>query len=632
MQQPATGTGPGATQRIAILPDDLADQIAAGEVVERPASVVKELLENAIDAGARRISVEIESGGVARLRVVDDGEGMTHADAVLSVRRHATSKLRTREDLSAIRTLGFRGEALPSIASVCRFSLITRARAESEGEHAGTRIDIEGGSSPRVTVIGAAPGTVIEARELFFNVPARLKFLKSRATETGHVANVVTRAGLAYPGIAFTLIADKRRTRELLPVKTFAERAKAVLVGEPLTCFEDSAEGVRIEAALGAPERARAGASGLHLLINGRPVRDASLARAIAYAYGSVLPPGRYPAGALHLTLDPSVVDVNVHPQKLEVRFANARPTFDIVTKLVARHLGTSAWRGPPRVPATFWEERLGLTPRSAEPNAAASPERPAATIPYGESATESADGNADWGLSEGHVRVADARVADARVNARADAQGTAAQEPEQALLPGAPGFFGSLRFLGQTQRTLLVCEGRDALYILDQHAADERVRYDRLRRARMARAMATQRLLFPERVELSEDEASLIDQCREELAQTGLECTLLGPRTVAVHTVPSLLASAPPERLLREVLEELERRGERAFSDAIDMALATMACHAAIRAGDALSREQVEGLLRNLDEVSDFSGHCPHGRPVLHDVSFADLLRKLGR
>jgi DNA mismatch repair protein MutL len=594
------------------------------------------LLENAIDAGARRIVVEIESGGVARVRVVDDGEGMNHADAVLSIRRHATSKLRTREDLAAIRSLGFRGEALPSIASVCRFSLITRAREHAANEHAanehaadehaadehaGTRIDIEGGSEPKVTTVGAATGTIIEARDLFFNMPARLKFLKSRATETGHVANVVTRAALAYPALAFTLFADKRRTREFLPAKSFGERAQAVLIGEPLTRFEDEAGGVRIEAALGAPERARAGASGLHLLINGRPVRDNALARAIAYAYGSVLPPGRYPAGALHMTLDPSVIDVNVHPQKLEVRFANARATFDTVTKLIAKHLGTSAWRGPVRTPATFWEERLGLGLPSVDDTRPSNDRAPVEPAPYA-AQPKAADGNDAWGIGEAYVGVAEARA-------------IAPQPPErpaQALLPGAPGFFGALRFLGQTQRTLLICEGADALYIIDQHAADERVRYDRLHRARQARAMATQRLLFPERVELSEDEAALIEASRAELAEAGLECTLLGARTIAVHTVPTLLASAPPERLLRDVLDELERRGERAYSDAIDMALATMACHAAIRADDALSREQVEGLLKNLDQVSDFSGHCPHGRPVLHSVPFADLLRKLGR
>lgn len=618
MPYPDQSPGPSARARIAILPDDLADQIAAGEVVERPASVVKELLENAIDAGARRIVVEIESGGVARVRVVDDGEGMSREDAVLSIRRHATSKLRTRDDLAAIRSLGFRGEALPSIASVCRFSLTTRAREHDAADQAGTRIEIDGGSEPRVSPIGAATGTIVEARDLFFNVPARLKFLKSRATETGHVANVVTRAALAYPALAFTLFADKRRTREFLPAKTFSERARSVLVGEPLTAFEDEAQGVRIEAALGAPERARAGASGLHLLINGRPVRDSSLARAIAFAYGSVLPPGRYPAGALHLTLDPSVVDVNVHPQKLEVRFANARATFDLVTKLIARHLGTSAWRGPARTPATFWDERLGLSTFATQPESAGP--QPTAPVPYAAPAP-STDGNDAWGIGEGYVGVAEARAALAP-----------SPQPAQALLPGAPGFFGSLRFLGQTQRTLLVCEGADALYIIDQHAADERVRYDRLQRARQAGSMATQRLLFPERVELSEDEATLIDASRAQLAEVGLECTLIGARTIAVHTVPMLLSGAPPERLVRDVLDELERRGERAFSDALDMALATMACHAAIRAGDALSREQVEALLKNLDEVSDFSGHCPHGRPVLHNVPFADLLRKLGR
>jgi DNA mismatch repair protein MutL len=619
---PNTAGDTAGEPRIRVLDDALADQIAAGEVVERPASIVKELIENAIDAGARRIHVEIEAGGVASVRVVDDGHGMGPTDAALCVRRHATSKLRTRQDLSAIRTLGFRGEALPSIASVSRFSLITRPR---EGEAAGTRIEIDGGAEPRIASIGAAVGTIVEARDLFFNLPARLKFLKSRATETGNVANVVTRAALAYPAIGFVLISDKRRMRELMPAKAFAERVSAALVGESLSAFEAEAEGIRIEAALGAPERARAGATGLHLLINGRPVRDQALARAIAFAYGSVLPPGRYPSGALHLWLDPSVVDVNVHPQKLEVRFANARATFDAVTRLVAKKLGTTAWGGL-RPAQPYWQERLGLAPLQhdgAQPSAWGVAEK---------GPVAAGDGNDAWGLGDIVARARGEQASEQPPAAGPPTGSAPNAPPAPALLPGTAGFFGSLRVLGQAQRTLLVCEGGDALYILDQHAADERVRYDKLRRGYAERSIAVQRLLFPERVECSEQDAALVDASSAELAAIGLECSLLGPSTVAVHSVPALLANAAPARLLRDVIEELDRRGERAFSDAIDMALATMACHASIRAGDLVPREQAEQLLKNLDAVSDFAGHCPHGRPILHSVPFSDLLRKLGR
>jgi DNA mismatch repair protein MutL len=616
---PSTVGDSESEPRIRVLDDALADQIAAGEVVERPASIVKELIENAIDAGARRVHVEIEAGGVASVRVVDDGHGMGASDAALCVRRHATSKLRTRQDLSAIRTLGFRGEALPSIASVSRFTLITRPR---EGD-TGTRVDIDGGAEPRVASIGAAIGTIVEARDLFFNLPARLKFLKSRATETGNVANVVTRAALAYPTIGFVLISDKRRMRELLPAKSFAERVAAALVGESLSAFEAEAEGLRIEAALGAPERARAGATGLHLLINGRPVRDQALARAVAFAYGSVLPPGRYPSGALHLTLDPNLIDVNVHPQKLEVRFANARATFDAVTRLIAKKLGTVAWSGSLRPSQPYWQERLGLTPQQSSMPPTA----------WGVAEKGGSQSNDAWGLGELEPARRDALSSLEALAPRMPPAAPAAQStPGPALLPGSAGFFGSLRVLGQAQRTLLVCEGSDALYILDQHAADERVRYDKLRRGYAERSIAVQRLLFPERVECSEQDAALVDASRAELSAIGLECSLLGPATVAVHSVPALLASAAPARLLRDVIEELERRGERAFSDAIDMALATMACHASIRAGDVVPREQAEQLLRNLDGVSDFAGHCPHGRPILHSVPFGDLLRKLGR
>jgi DNA mismatch repair protein MutL len=596
---------------IRVLDDALCDQIAAGEVVERPASVVKELLENAVDAGATRVQVEVYDGGCGRIRVVDDGTGMSPEDARLSLRRHATSKLRAIEDLQAIATLGFRGEALPSIASVSRLRLTTRPRDALSG----TQLDVEGGGEARVTETGCAPGTAVEVRDLFYNVPARLKFLKSRPTESGHIAAVCTRMALANPALALTLTNEGRTARQFPRGASFTERVQAVFAGESLVELEGERSGVRFFAALGAPERARNGAAALHLFVNGRPIRDPSLARAVAYAYGGVLPPGRYPVGALCLELPPDQVDVNVHPQKFEVRFRDSRAVFDTVTRLLARQLGTSAWGGPARRGADYWDQRLRAVATSPSSTPATEPGSTPAEAP--ELAVTHAD---PWGLAEGIAPFGPSTTP----------APVAVDPPQQPLL--TQGFFGGLRFLGQVRRMLLVCEGQDALYIIDQHAADERIRFDHLRRAYEARDVKTQRLLFPERVTCTEVEAALCDAHTEALAQVGLECNLLGPNTIAVHTVPALLARAAPERLVRGMLAELEREGGRAFSAAVDRALATMACHGAIRAGEALSFEQAEALLRNLDTVHDFGGHCPHGRPIAHTLPLDDLERRLGR
>ncbi|HJL19170.1 MAG TPA: DNA mismatch repair endonuclease MutL [Sandaracinaceae bacterium LLY-WYZ-13_1] len=607
--------------RIRVLEDALADQIAAGEVVERPASVVKELLENAVDAGASTVSIEIEAGGTRDIRVTDDGEGMSAEDAALAVRRHATSKIARLEDLTAIATLGFRGEALPSIASVSRFELLTRPR-EAVG---GTRVRIEGGGPPELREIGCAPGTTVRVHDLFYNVPARRKFLKSKGTESARVTAVCRQVALAHPGLRLTLRRDGRRGLELLPASTYAERAAMVIGGERLEGVEGRRGGVTVEAMLAAPERARAGAGGLELFVNRRPVKDRALARAVAFAYGSVLPPGRYPVGVVYVDVDPTEVDVNVHPQKAEVRFARGREVLDAVTRILAAGLGTSAWSGPASRGGGYWSQRLGAAP---PPGGAPSGSRagPGSTgVDAARADSMGAGVEADpWGLAPA-VGVAEAGPA---------SMGAPPVEPEagqRALLEG-PGFFAGLRVLGQVRKMLIVCEGPDGLHVIDQHAADERVRYDQLRRSHRARDVAVQRLLIPERVEVTEEEAQLCEERREALLAVGLDVTRLGDATVAVHGVPALVKRASPERLLRDVLTELTRSGERAFGDAVDMALATMACHGAIRAGDPLSPDECRALLKAMDAVEDFGGHCPHGRPVVHSLRFDELERRLGR
>jgi DNA mismatch repair protein MutL len=601
------------------LPSDLANQIAAGEVVERPASVVKELVENALDAGATRVRVEIDHGGTTAIRVVDDGEGMEEDDARLALERHATSKIDRIEDLLAIATFGFRGEALPSVGSVSRLTLTTRVRARAEG----VELVVEGGGQPRGRPCGCAPGTTVEVRDLFFNVPARRKFLKSTATESAHVGETLLFAALARPDVTFVLARDGRVAREYLRVQSRAERAKQAIVDEALETCVAARGPLRIEAHLGAPERARAGAVGLHLFVNGRPVKDRQLARAVAQGYGSVLEPGRYPVGVLYLDLPPELVDVNVHPQKAEIRFADARGVFDAVTRELNAALG-KAFAVPPLGPMPYarafnaWRANGGA---SANASWHLPPSGPLAPPPP-EALSGAAVPEADpWSLGP---------VAPSSVAPLAGAV-LAAVPAEVPGLFSERGFYARLRFVGQVRATFLVCEGDDGLYVLDQHAAAERVTFDRLRKAYAARQVASQRLLGGEIVELLPAEVAALEENADAVSALGLELRAVGVSAVAVHAVPALVARAAPARLVRDLVAEVSRAAGRPFGGAADLVLATMACHGSARAGDALSREEAEALLRALDGV-DFSGHCPHGRPVVTRIAFDELERRVGR
>jgi len=617
--------------RIRRLPSDLANQIAAGEVVERPASVVKELVENALDAGATRVKVELEQGGVVLVRVSDDGEGMGADDAVLALERHATSKIASKDDLFALHTFGFRGEALPSVASVSRLRLLTRARGTFEG----TEVVVEGGAAPRARPAGAAEGTSVEVRDLFFNVPARRKFLKSTGTEAAHVTEAMLLAALARPDVSFFLVRDGRAAREWLRVATRRERAAQAIDGEALQPCIGERGPMRVEAYLAAPERARAGTVGLHLLVNGRPVRDRPLARAVAQAYGSVLEPGRYPVGVVYVEVPPDRVDVNVHPQKAEVRFADGRALLDAVTRelhaALARAfslpaLGAGRPWATPRPPAVSGEP---LTTRFvADPSAPSS----SLDVPVSFASSPVSSSSLDpWQLAPSTDEPSTQRSLAERV-----AGGPAAGSPwpSPAAAPGLferTAFYASLEFFAQVRATWLVCGGPDGLYVLDQHAAAERVTFHRLRRAFASRALTTQRLLLPEVVELLPAEVATLEERAGDVAALGVELRAVGPNAVAVHAVPALLVRASPERIVRDLVAELGRAAQRPFGDAADLVLATMACHGSIRAGDAISREEAVALLRALDDI-DFAGHCPHGRPVVTRIGYDELERRVGR
>lgn len=671
---------------IEVLPAALASQIAAGEVVERPANALKELLENSLDAGANRCDVEIEGGGITLLRLSDDGCGMAPDDAALCVQRHATSKLKRFEQLQELSSFGFRGEALPTLSSVSRFVLRTRSR-----EHdTGTEVRIEGGQPPEVRPAGMAVGTLVEMRDLFYNVPARRKFLRSSGTESGHIAEVVDAAALATPNVTFTLMRDGRRAREWLRVQTRSERVAQVLPDEPLAPCVGERGPLSVEAYLGRPERARAGANALRFFCNGRPIRDRALLHAVARAYGSVLERGRYPRGVVYLDLPSRLVDVNVHPQKAEVRFADAHAVCDALYHIVSRQLshafgtaslsaarqqpqpaapqeppappqvegapaGAAAPVAPsdgvsaafdPRLSETALEEPSSRAPSSGQAEArgvswGASDHRRVPRLPYlplGGSRSSGERGSPppssaqqlplDAEHSPGVQRLpVDAGLAPTGIGESRPASDALLPKREQS--PGDIAWKG-LRLVGQARACYWICEGDTGLYVLDQHAAAERVTFHRLRQQYLAKTVASQALLFPTTLRLEPRETESLEQHLPTIERLGFELRLHSETTVSVHRVPQLLASASPERLVRDLLDELSANG-REFSEAVDTVLATMACHGSVRAGERMSREEAQALLLALDEV-DFSGHCPHGRPVVMFTPWAELERRVGR
>jgi len=580
------------TARIRLLPDTLVNQIAAGEVVERPASVVKELVENALDAGAREIRIETREGGRRLIRVSDDGEGMGPEDARAALARHATSKIRDLADLHAVATYGFRGEALPSISSVSRMRLVTR-RA---GDLAATEIAITGGAIEREGEAGAPAGTLIEVADLFFNTPARLKFLKSAAVEASHAADAVERIALARPATGFTLRQGDRIALDVRPVGSLAERVGDVLGPElagALIPFELDAWGIAASGFLSRPDRTFAAARAIHFFVNDRPVRDRTLLHALLSAAREAIPADRFPAAVLHLRLTPEAVDVNVHPAKIEVRFRDARAVHD----LVRRAIGSALRRWTP-VPGTR-------------------PPLPSDAVPAGAG-----------GFQAGRVQESLERFF-ARSSAPDDVWlGLAATAAGPAALPGrAP-----LRFLGQAHDTYLIFESEEGILLVDQHAAHERVVFERLRAQASEGEVPTQRMLVARTLELSAARRARLDARREALARLGFEIEPFGGNTVAVKAAPAVLGEERVAGVLAAVADDPEdddRPG--AVERALRRVLATVACHAAVRAGRRLAEPEVRALLDQMGGTPG-AGTCPHGRPVAVRLALGDLERMFRR
>jgi DNA mismatch repair protein MutL len=595
--------------RIQILPPGLVNQIAAGEVVERPASVVKELLENALDAGAKAITVETEEGGLGLVRVADDGCGMGPEDARLALERHATSKLRDAEGLAAIATMGFRGEAVPAIASVSRFRLDTCPGADG----AGTRIQVEGGTIVEEGPAALPRGTTIEVRDLFFNTPARRKFMRAPGTESSHLAEAVIRVALARPDVGFTLRSGGRTVIAARPGESLAERAALALGREAarhLVAVDGRRGEIRVHGLVCSPDHSEPTSRGLYLLVNGRYVRDRGAAHAVLRAFAGSLPAGRHPAGVLEISMPLGRVDVNVHPQKLEVRFAEGREIYDAIVHAVAGALRDTPW--------------LGRRPEAGPP----------------------ADATAAGGPAQGSWDAARAAevLAFAREGLPAPESGVSlplpAAEPALAFGREAPGvdpephgYFGQLRYIGQHARTYLLCEAPGgALVIIDQHASHERVMFQRLREAFRGRKLAVQPFLLPQIVTLAPAVSRALEGGVAELQRVGIELEPFGGDSFAVKGAPAMLSGVELPSLLADLAAQLAdvERGS-AVEEAFHGVLATMACHSAVRAHQDISAEEVRALLDALDAV-DFRARCPHGRPVVFELSLAELERQVER
>lgn len=674
---------------IALMPEELANQIAAGEVVERPASVVKELVENSLDAGAERVDVDIEGGGLGLVRVTDDGSGMSPEDAELCLLRHATSKLRSADDLFRLDTMGFRGEALASIAAVSRLTLTTR----TPDSVAAYRIILDGGQKQSPSrEVGGQVGTQFEVRDLFYNVPARLKFMKSEATEAGHIAEAILRLGLAFPGAHFRLRQKGKVTLDLPPHKSALERARAALFARgkgsgPPTLYHGSerANGIAVDVHIGTPDDSTTTPRNVFLLMNRRFVRDRLLLHAASSGYGELLPRGRYPMLVLSVQIDPATLDVNVHPQKLEVRLSQGDAVYSIVRQAVRNVCMQAPWLlGTTRV---YTLGETTVVPSAAESRPAygityqenVAPSPAAAPMPIEESPRQARRGSVEHqlplatfatssGLVEHRDRLRQAlnlyaplpteRVTEGREKTPAPLPDAALPAPTAAPLPPTSNLDADLqtaatsepsanerlllahtRYLGQVLGTYLLCEHADELLLIDQHAAHERVVFEQLRRAHGEGELATQRLLFPISLEIDARRSALLEEHADTLTRLGFEVRPFGGRSYALVAAPDLgrygrgaQVHRDPEPLLRQVLDDL-MDVER--SDTLharrDLMLATMACHAAVRAGDLLDELKVRALLQAMDEAH-YSPHCPHGRPVLVRLSRAEIEKRFGR
>lgn len=596
-------------RRIQILPDTLANQIAAGEVVERPASVVKELVENALDAAATRIEISVQNGGKTEIRVADDGCGLGREDALLALDRHATSKIATVEDLHNVRTLGFRGEAIPSIASVSRMTIET---AERGG--VGTRVRVAGGRILGVEDCARQPGTTIVVRNIFFNVPARAKFLRSAAAETRAIADVVTTQALANLSAAFRLESNDRVLLDLPPAPDLVGRVAAIWGDEMagrLVGIARNSDGITVAGLVERPDRSIAGPRRLYLFVGGRPFRDREIVAAAERGYRTTIPTGARPSLFLYLDLPPASVDVNVHPAKAEVRFRERGAVLAAVEEAVRDALGSvesaATMDRHPIAPQIRTVAPPPPAPIQADPDAnqlALFVSAPQATVP--------AEGNGERSTSP--------------ITESAPMEGGA---PSIAAVPAAP----QRTALWQIHDTYILAETNSGLLIIDQHSAHERVLFEEIMQGYERGGVTSQRLLFPLTLRLSPAEYAIVDDLKGIFDQAGFEIEPFGGRTVIVHAAPAPHPYFNAERCLREMISELAAGSEltRAARNQHERIAMTFACKAAIKAGQRLTSAEMEQLYDSLF-ATELPSHDVHGRPAVIRLSLAELERRFGR
>ena len=613
--------------RVRVLPPEVANKIAAGEVVERPASVVKELIENSLDAGATHIRIELEDAGVGLIAVIDDGEGMGAEDAVRAFGRHATSKVQSVDDLFRIRTLGFRGEALASVAAVSTTTLVTR-RA---GDLSGTQVLIRGGTAIEAHTVGAPAGTRVEVVDLFGNTPARRKFLKAPATEVGHVSELVTRTALAWPHVGFVLRHGQRTLVAYPPVRDAVERVVQVFGrerGAAMLQFEGHTAAGTITGWLTGSHLTFPSARHIFTYVNRRYVRDKLVSHALVAGYSTLLMHGRYPAAVVFIDVPPEDVDVNVHPAKSEVRFRRGGSVHDLITRSVHERLRTQPAPGQPTAataaadPAT--QITMALAPRD--------PVGPLRLVPM---PTPADAASTDMPFPP----------ASTPLTSRSSVDPLAGAGPSNAIStwigrPAAMGrvpsdgtrFFANLRIIGQAFEGYLICESGESLLVIDQHAAHERVTFERLRRAYADGHVVRQGLLVPVIVDVGAQPAPIVVERLAELDALGFDLEPFGGSSFAVRAVPALFGDFDPAQLVRDLAEELLEVGRsRRLSEAAEAVLARLACHSAVRVGQSLGPDQMRALLVAMDGI-DFAGNCPHGRPAYISLPRSDLERLFKR
>ncbi len=595
-----------------LLPETLVNRIAAGEVVERPASAVKELVENALDAGAGTIEVVLRDGGRSLIAVTDDGCGMTPEELALAVERHATSKL-PDDDLVRIASLGFRGEALPSIGAVSRMAVTSRPAGAAEA----WRLTVEGGRKAAPEPAAQGPGTRVEVRDLFFATPARLKFLKTSRTEYGHAEDVVARLAMAFPQVGFALSDGNRTTLRLTAATGDLFDARLARLGailgkdfaENALAIEAEREGLKLSGHIGLPTLNRANARHQYLFVNGRPVRDKLLHGAVRGAYRDFLAHDRHPLLALFLELPPEAVDVNVHPMKAEVRFRDPGLVRGLIVG-ACRHALSEAGH---RASTTVAQAALGALRSAEAPAGAAYAYRPPSTV--------LPRGLAEAGAAY-HAPLPDLAQPPGARGAEAPADPTS--EPEQDYPLGAAR--------AQLHATYIVAQTEDGIVIVDQHAAHERLVYERMKRELAEKGVARQILLIPEVVELGEDPAARLLARAAELAEIGLVLEAFGPGAVVVREVPALLGQPDVQRLVADLADELAEL-DQAFTvkEKLEEVCGTLACHGSVRAGRRLNAEEMNALLRQM-EATPHSGQCNHGRPTYVELKLADIEKLFGR